>query len=1643
MLKVKSEPEEKSDLFQKIVELSPVGVTVTDEKGEITYANREAETILGLRHDTITGRHYNDKNWQIVDVNGGPFPDDQLPFVRVKSTGKSVKGIQHAIISADGEERFLSINAVPQFNSDNDFTGIIATIEDITARIIAERTIKEEQEKAERYLDIANTIIIALDAGQRVTLANKKAAEVLGCPVSEILGKNWFEHFLPPETTDEIKSIFNQLLAGDVTDAGYAENAILTKSGDVRIIGWHNTILRNEAGELTGILSAGEDITEIRRAHEQMQDQMHFLQTLIDTIPNPVYATDANNYFTLCNQAFSVFMGRPGEAIIGKRTDDLLPKETADQFTETASFSDPFDIDIKRNIVVTKDGSGRILMLHTTPLNMGESSAAGVIGSIVDITRLKKYEKEVSDAYQFQNEIFNNAVPTAIYDADYTLQMANDSFCGYFQVTREQVVGKKCHEFSDKKNCQSQQCILKHIAENPEPVRMEIEQVLPDGTQAVALYSAAPIRNRDGDIVAYMENIIDITTRKKQEEKLQKNRAAMLSILEDLTLEIERRRKTEETLAFSEKRFQLAMQASKDCIWDWDIQGNTLYLSDAWREILGIAEEHDEPEAVWKRIIHPDDISRFYTMLAASEARRSHRADVELKIKSVKNGWRIVRSRSVALSNEENTVYRLIGTFVDITDRKEMEVRIREALKFNRTIIHTSPTGIMIFDTEGRSVLSNAASRRMLGMTENEMKKINVQTYPPFTESGLSELVIRSHASGRRVRKEIHICTEKKREMYFDIMAIPIQAAGETRSLVIGWDVSARRTAENALRASEAKFKEIFQFAGEGIIYVDKTGVIREINRKLLKLIGLKYRDVIGISVTDLVSQIATPAEKDRIMGLMRKSVNLKRKKRFELAFNERYLEINASYNARSGYITGLVHDITGRRMMEKQLETSENHYRLLAEHVSDIIFLHRYEGVLDYVSPASFAILGYKPEELQENAFFDLVHPDDVALVKKRFSGKIRKEPFDYRLRRKDGVHIWVQSILSRLRKTPNNTRILNAARNITAIKEAQMALRENEAQYRALFNAMLDAFAAHEMIFAADGSPRDYRFLQVNPAFERMTGLAGADIVGKTVLEVLPGKERKWIDIYGRVVTTGVPYHFQEFSGELDKLYECVAYPIDRSKFAVIFQDITERERAARKIKESEEKFRTYVTASPTSILIVDEQGRYVFANPAACELLEYTEEELLGKFIGDIRWDPTPGDVPATITALKKGDAITHANAMRTKSGRRVDVLINSVKLSDQTYMAYCTDITELRQIERILERELLEKQMMLENMSNAFLICEPLFEKGGGLKDCRFSYVNDASRSVLGVHKEQLTGRTLREVWPDTDPEWLQRFERVVTTGKSDSFEQHHEPTGKTFFCIAYKPLLSAATLCIMLEDVTEKNLRTRQLQEYSEQLSDLSDHLLEVQENERASIARELHDEMGQALTILNIDLVHLLNEFDDNHELKKKFTEMRKIIAMIDESMENLQTRLRPGMLDDLGIVAALDWQLNDFREKTGITATLRTQVTDEVSDRHTVTTIFRIVQEALTNVVRHADAETVKVRLYIKSGHIVLKIQDDGCGMSSEQQQKRGSFGLMGMKERVTSCDGKFVLHSRPGKGTRITVRLPLNTTDEDKGNR
>jgi PAS domain S-box-containing protein len=320
-------------------------------------------------------------------------------------------------------------------------------------------------------------------------------------------------------------------------------------------------------------------------------------------------------------------------------------------------------------------------------------------------------------------------------------------------------------------------------------------------------------------------------------------------------------------------------------------------------------------------------------------------------------------------------------------------------------------------------------------------------------------------------------------------------------------------------------------------------------------------------------------------------------------------------------------------------------------------------------------------------------------------------------------------------------------------------------------------------------------------------------------------------------------------------------------------------------------------------------------------------------------------------------------------------------------------------------------------------------------------------NHAVAALFNVSPARLLGKPLVVfVVVAERPAFREQLHALPQVQRIEEWQINMQPRERPAFPAA----LTACTrqngpldLLWLIRDVTEQTRaleKTRQaeqtLRHSQEQLRHLATHLQLVQEQERSRIARELHDDMAQTLTSLRLDVSWLSQHMNDPSEPVRDCLEsMGATIDHLSDAAHRLSTNLRPQVLDDLGLSAAIEWQLHETHRRTGLTYALKLPTQEVALDYARTTALFRIFQEALTNVVRHADATRISVRLVQRPDMVLLEVADDGKGIAPEQISDGASaLGLLGMRERAQRWDGEVIIQSGACGGTTLTVRIPYD---------
>jgi PAS domain S-box-containing protein len=470
---------------------------------------------------------------------------------------------------------------------------------------------------------------------------------------------------------------------------------------------------------------------------------------------------------------------------------------------------------------------------------------------------------------------------------------------------------------------------------------------------------------------------------------------------------------------------------------------------------------------------------------------------------------------------------------------------------------------------------------------------------------------------------------------------------------------------------------------------------------------------------------------------------------------------------------------------------------------------------------------------------------------------------------------------------------------------------------------------------------------------------------------------------------------------------------------------------------LKESEERYNALFNRSLSYVYLHDFKGKFIDANDATLKALGYKRKEILPKNFASLI---DKSQLSKAVKSLEEIIRTGHQKKpdeykLRRKDGSTIWVETEgSLIYKDGKPFAVqgiARDITEKKMAEDAL-RESEEKFRSLAEKSPNMIFINTMG---------KIVYANKQCEEVMGYKREEFYS-------PDFDflrliaPEFLEKTKSFYSQHIKGEEVRPYEyalitQSGKRIEAILTTRLINYEgdkALLGIITDITERKKAEMALGESREQLRNLAAHLQSIREEERASVAREIHDELGQALTALKMDLSWLDKKLpEEQSNLLKKTKSMSQLIDSTIQTVQRLSAELRPGLLDDIGLLAAMEWQAEEFQKRTGIACELSLGSQEIDLDQERSTAIFRIFQETLTNISRHASATKAIVNLAKKGAQLELTIKDNGKGITREEISDPKSLGLIGIQERVHFLGGDIDIKGVRNKGTTVTVSIPL----------
>ncbi len=953
----------------------------------------------------------------------------------------------------------------------------------------------------------------------------------------------------------------------------------------------------------------------------------------------------------------------------------------------------------------------------------------------------------------------------------------------------------------------------------------------------------------------------------------------------------------------------------------------------------------------------------------------------------------------------------------------------------NPITLSTFPEGQIIDVNEAGTRTSGYSRIELVGRKANEL---NVWS-DPAAQAKFASLL---NEDGVVHNYEFELRTKSGELRNCLVSAERIDIEGEQCLLSVTNDITERKQAEETLRATQEQLRTVVNNAPITIFATDQNGIFTLSEGKALERVGLRSGENVGVSAIDLYRSLPIVLQngtvttgEDVVRRVLSGETIFGGTELRGVHFDNQFVPMRDA----SEHVTGLVGvatDITERRKAEEESRLREERFRLqfhliptpayMWQKMNDDLVLIDYNVAADSITEGQVKMLHGKSAR---EVYADMPDVLEDFVLCANEQKTIRREMF-YRFRLIDRTKILSVTYVP----LPLDL-IVVYTEDITERKRSEEELRK-------FFQATEES--PDNVIITNEDGIIEY----VNTAFVELTGYDKQSAIGKTPRILKSGVhstafyENLWATIGKGDVLRSVLTNRKK-NGELYFEEKTITPLRDQqgsvTHFVSTGRDITERKRAEEALKESEERYRSLLSHSVEAIYLYDEETKRVInANPAFLSLLGYSAEESQTLTAYDIVDQDRESIDGYSQQVLKSGGLFLQPRKWRCKNGTLIDVEVTISKIQQRgktILYAIARDITERKRSEEAIRESEERYRDLVENINEVIFVVD-----ANGV----ITYISPAAEILGGYKVSELIGKPFTSFIYDKDLALVQTaFNRTILGHLQPAEYRIKTVVGQTRWVrSSSKPIHSGSEIVGIrgaLTDITERKIAEEEQKRSHEQLRALTSHLQLIREEERTRIAREIHDELGQVLTALNIDLAVLEKRLT---RIAKRISvplpienvqSMSRLVESTVQAVRKLALELRPDVLDSLGLIAALEWQAQEFGTRTRVKCGLQFPSERLQIDQEREIVMFRIFQEALTNVARHANATKVDINLHVRENNVILTIQDNGRGIKENEIRGNRSLGLVGMRERALLYGGEVDIHGSAKNGTTLTVIIPL----------
>jgi len=867
-------------------------------------------------------------------------------------------------------------------------------------------------------------------------------------------------------------------------------------------------------------------------------------------------------------------------------------------------------------------------------------------------------------------------------------------------------------------------------------------------------------------------------------------------------------------------------------------------------------------------------------------------------------------------------------------------------------------------------------------------------------------------------------------------------------------EIAERKRTMAALRESETKYKSLFENMNSGVAVYKAVSdgedfIFQDFNKAGERIENTPREEVIGKKVTEVF-----PGVKDfGLFEVFQRVWKTGQPEHHPVAlYKDKRISgwrDNFVYRLTSGLIVAVYSDETERMQAENSLRESEEKYRSLVESTDDAVYLIDREYRYRFINEPLRVRLNLPMEDVIGKHYIDLHSAEKTREFMKQVDRVFdtgNSLHYEHQSER-DGRSFFRS--LSPI-QDPHGciTAVTVISKDITDLKKTEEILQESEERYRIIFEQAADSIVVID--------PETGGLIAFNEKAHQNLGFTREEFekISLSDIETVESTEevKKHIEKILREGTDTFETKQKTKNSEVrDILIKANTISTHGKNYIQsIWHDITEEKRAERALRESERKYRTLFENSKDPVYITSREGFFQDANQAFLDLFGYSRSEMQKLKTSNFYFSPDDRSVFQQEIEKRKFVQDYELKFLK-KNGQIMDCLVTAtVRQTDDGvilgYQGIIRDITDRKHAEHALRESESRYRSLFENMIVGYAYCKIILDQNYLPADFLFMEINDAFEKLTGFKKADVLGKRATEVTPTIrieHPELFDDYGSVVMMGKNVQFEIFFKPLKIWLSVSVYSP--QQGFFVMMFENITERKQAEEEIRKANEQQmvaheqrKILSKRLIDLLEKDRRQIAMELHDHIGQSLTSLKIHLEMLRRQTNpDKISLISQIGKAEEKAIQILKDVKDVSRGLRPPVLDALGLVSSLRELFNQVLQQMDIEIHFFNQGIPKKMKEEKELAIYRIAQEALSNIMKHAKAKNVYVNLVRTDGHISLSVEDDGVGFDKEEvltaTNGKGSLGLLIMQERVKQLDGEFTVESRKGHGTHLLAEIPL----------